>query len=159
VRGTRRSPAATPSSQPELVATSPDLASLARKIDRVVHDLKSEAMLKAVGMEGKKIGTDQIRSDTGGDARMTNWRRGRPINLTPRFDIKSDTSVEIAPPGRARGPVRVLTDGRQAGTSRRGRPVSSSRGKGTWSAAAAEMEQQLPKVAAKHVETVLRKHF
>ena len=92
------------------MATSPDLASLARKIDRVVHDLKSEAMLKAVGMEGKKIGSDQIRSDTGGDARMTNWRRGRPINLTPRFDVKSDTSLENAPPGRPRGPVRVLTD-------------------------------------------------
>jgi len=136
-----------------------DLARLAAKLDKVAKDLTDERLLNAVGMEGKKIGTTEIRADTGGDARMTNWRRGRPINLAARFDVQGADAVQIAPAPRARGPVRVLTSGRQAGQSRRGRPVSASRGKGTWDRAGVEMQTELPKVAAKHTTAVLRKHF
>lgn len=136
-----------------------DLAAFARKVDRVVKDLSDESLLRAVGMAGKRIGTTAIKADTGGDARMRNWRRGRPVNLSARFDEVGTSAVEIAPAARARGPVRVLNDGRQPGTSRRGRPVSGSRGKGTWGQATADMERELPKVAHDHVTKVLRKHF
>ncbi len=136
-----------------------DLARLVVKIERVAKELTDERLLNAAGMEGKRIGTTEIRAATGGDARMTNWRRGRPINLAARFDVQGADAVQIAPAPRARGPVRVLTSGRQAGQSRRGRPVSASRGKGTWDRAGVEMQTELPRVAAKHTTAVLRKHF
>ena len=136
-----------------------DLAAFARKVDKAVKEASDESLLRAVGMAGKRIGTDTIKADTGGDAQMTNWRRGRPINLSARFDEVGTSAVEIAPGVRARGPVRVLNDGRKPGMSRRGRPVSGSRGKGTWGRATDDMERQLPKVAHDHVTKVLRKHF
>jgi hypothetical protein len=135
------------------------LPQLALKLERVAKDLTDAKLLQAVGMEGKRIGTDSIRADTGGDARMSNWRRGRPINLATRFDLVGDSAVEIAPGKRARGPVRVLQDGRRAGVSRKGRPVSASAGKGTWERSTSLMEVELPKVAARHTAQVLRRHF
>ena len=135
------------------------LPQLAFKLERVAKDLTDAKLLQAVGMEGKRIGTDSIRADTGGDARMSNWRRGRPINLATRFDLVGESAVEIAPAKRARGPVRVLNEGRKAGSSRRGRPVSASRGKGTWDRSTQSMGVELPKVAARHTTQVLRKHF
>ena len=138
---------------------STTLPQFSAKLDRIAKELTDERLLNAVGMEGKRIGTTEIRADTGGDAKMTNWRRGRPINLATRFDIQGESTVQIAPAARARGPVRVLTSGRRAGESRRGRPVSASTGKGTWDRAGVDMQTELPKVAAKHTTAVLRKHF
>ena len=80
------------------------------------------------------------------------------MDLKSRFDIVGD-AVVIGPNKRGRGPVRVLNEGRKAGTSRKGRPVSSSRGKGTWNKAQDEMERELPKVARDHTVKVLRKTF
>ena len=136
-----------------------DMAAFARKVDRVVKDLTDESLQKAVGLAGKRIGTDRIKADTGGDARMTNWRRGRPVNLATRYDLVGSNAVQVAPGARARGAVRVLNDGRQAGVSRRGRSYGASRGKGTWGEATQDMERELPKVAHEHVTKVLRKHF
>ena len=48
------------------------LPQLAVKLERVAKDLTDAKMLQAVGMEGKRIGTDSIKADTGGDARMSN---------------------------------------------------------------------------------------
>jgi hypothetical protein len=141
-----------------------DLAGLVVKLERVRNDLTSEALLRDVGMRGKQLGTAAVNADTGGDARMSNWRRGRPINLATRFDVQSESLVQIAPSPRARGPVKVLTYGREAGMSRgtrrrASRPVSASRGKGTWVRAVADMEAELPKVVQRHTVSVLRKHF
>lgn len=136
-----------------------DLRGLSVKLDRLARDLTDRRLLESVGMEGKKIGTAAVRGDTGGDARMSNWRRGRPINLASRYDVVSETAVQIAPGARARGPVRVLTSGRRAGVSRRGRRYGASQGKGTWDRASDEMATQLPKVAQRHTSTVIRKHF
>ena len=141
------------------MGTSVDLASFARKVDKVLDELSNEAMLKQVGMAGKRIGGEEIRADSGGDGKLTNWRRNRPINLAPRFDLKGQNAVEIAPTVRGRGPVRVLNEGRKAGVSRRGRPYGASTGKGTWDRATGEMERELPRVAHEHVTKVLRKHF
>ena len=135
------------------------LAGLARKVQRIEKELSDESLMRAVGMKGKQIGNSAIQSAAGGDLALSNWRRGRPLNLAVRFDNVNPSTLEIGPRPRARGPVRVLTDGRKAGTSRRGRPVSSSRGKGTWDKASAEMDRELPDVARKHTSKVLRKHF
>ena len=138
--------------------SSLDLSAFVAKVERTAKELTDERLLMAVGMAGKRIGTDAVKSDIG-DLSMSNWRRGRPVQLGSRFDVKGDNAVEIGPGKRARGPVRVLTEGRKAGASRKGRPVSSSRGKGTWTAAQTEMERELPKVAHDHVTKVLRRNF
>jgi len=141
-----------------------DLARLAVKIERVAKDLTDAKLLQSVGMEGKKIATAALRADVGGDTSMSNWRRGKPANLTPRFDVTSDSAVEITPPKRGKGPWRVLEEGRKAGMSRgtkkrAPRRVSASRAKGTWSSATETMERDLIKVAERHTTAVLRRHF
>jgi hypothetical protein len=134
-----------------------DLDAFVRKVNKLEKDLTDDALLNAVGMKGKQIGTSAISSEIG-DTSLSNWRRGRPIDMKSRFDIKGD-AVVIGPNKRGRGPVRVLNEGRKAGTSRKGRPVSSSQGKGTWNRAQDEMERELPKVANRHAVKVIRKHF
>lgn len=135
------------------------LAGLARKVQRLEKELSDDSLMKAVGVKGKQIGNQAIQSAAGGDLALSNWRRGRPVNIGVRFDNVNPQTLEIGPRPRGRGPVRVLTDGRKAGVSKRGRPVSASRGKGTWDRASAEMERELPDVARKHTSKVLRKNF
>lgn len=140
-----------------------DLSRFAVKLDRVAKDLTDAKLLQSVGMEGKKIATAALRADIG-DTSMSNWNRKKPINLTPRFDVTSDSAVEIGPPKRGKGPWRVLEEGRKGGMSRgtkkrASRRVSASRGKGTWSSATEMMERDLVKVAERHTTAVLRKHF
>lgn len=139
--------------------TTDSLAGLARKVKRLEKELSDESLMKSVGVKGKQIGNRNIQADAGGDLGLSNWRRGRPINMGVRFDTVSAQTLEIGPRPRARGAVRVLSEGRKAGVSRRGRPVSASRGKGTWDRASAEMERELPRVAEKHTTKVLRRHF
>lgn len=138
-----------------------DLAGFARKLERLQADLVGPGLdraLRQVGMKGKTIATDEVRSALG-DTSMSNWRRGRPIQITSRFDVKGPTSVEIAPNRRAAGPMRVLTDGRRAGVSRKGRRYGATRGRGTWDRAEQKMQDDLPKVMADHARTVLRRTF
>jgi hypothetical protein len=140
-----------------------DLAGLNRKLDKLADSLSKETrkLLNQVGMEGKTIGRGAVQGDIG-DLSMSNWRRGRPIQIALRFDIKSDTSVEIAPVPRASGPLRVLEQGRRAGVSkgrkRKGR-VGATSGRGTWTTATDRMARDLPKVAHEHARTQLRKLF
>ena len=139
--------------------TTDSLAGLARKVKRLEKELSDESLMKSVGVKGKQIGNDAVKASAGGDLSLSNWRRGRPVNMGVRFDTVGAQTLEIGPNKRGRGPVRVLTDGRKVGVSRRGRPVSASRGKGTWDRASAEMERELPRVAEKHTTKVLRRHF
>jgi hypothetical protein len=134
-----------------------DLAQFTAKVNRLERDLTDETMLNSVGMKGKQIGTSAITSAIG-DTSLSNWRRGRPIDMKSRFDVKG-SAVVIGPNRRGQGPTRVLNDGRKAGVSRKGRPVSSSKGRGTWDKAQDEMERELPKVANQHAVKVIRKHF
>lgn len=138
-----------------------DLAGLAYKLEKLSADLRdTRKVLTRVGMEGKGIANAAVRGDLG-DMAMSNWRRGRPIQITSRFEL-SDSAVEILPAKRATGPMRVLQDGRRAGLSkgrkRKGR-VGATAGRGTWSDATSKMEAELPKVVHDHVRTVLRKTF
>jgi hypothetical protein len=124
-----------------------DLAGLNRKLDNLADSLSKDTrkLLNQVGMEGKTIG-----------------RRGRPIQIALRFDIKSDTSVEMLPAPRAAGPMRVLEQGRRGGVSkgrkRKGR-VGSTAGRGTWTTAVNRMADDLPKVVHRHTQATLRKLF
>jgi hypothetical protein len=138
------------------------LRDLSARLDGLAKDLGGDAMRKVmtdVGVEGKKSIDAAVRTDLG-DTSFSNWRRGRPIQIGGRFDLKSDTSLEMLPARRAAGPMRVLTDGRAAGISkgrkRQGR-VGSTRGRGTWTEAEREIEQELPKQALDAIERLVRK--
>jgi hypothetical protein len=161
------------------VATSPDLAAFALKVDKVLNELDDPGLFRAVGMEGKKLADRAVRNDIG-DMSMSGWRRGNPFDVKSRFDV-AERTVEISPERRAKGPMRVLEEGRKAynaGDSRSSgsrvrkrdgaviaktrkvkRNVGAHGGKGTWSDATADMERELPKAAHQHVTRVLRKHF
>jgi hypothetical protein len=94
-----------------------------------------------------------------GDLSMSNWRRGKPIQVTGRFDVDG-SKVTVTPAPRARGPMRVLEDGRQARgaqskvsfrtlksgavKARRGKTTArggATRGRGTWTDAAGNMDR------------------
>jgi hypothetical protein len=138
------------------------LPQLAVKLQRVSDDIGDNAkVLRQVGMEGKDIIKRAVSSDLG-DTSFSNWRRGRPVQILGRFDAQGTSAVEISPAGRARGPMRVLEQGRRAGVSkgrkRKGR-VGATAGRRSWTDAVQRMETELPKVMREHVQTVLRKHF
>lgn len=143
-----------------------ELPALERKLEGLADAFEGRALRAAItkaGGEGKKLAAEALKGDIG-DMSMSNWRRGKPINLAVRYDVKADTAVEIGPNKRAAGPWRVLEEGRKSGTSkgsrkRAPRPVSSSRGKSTWSDATERMEKELPIVVADAVRDVLRKTF
>jgi hypothetical protein len=139
-----------------------DLSAFARKMDRLATEFGDRAIAdlnKRVGMETKKDVDAAVRGDLG-DLSMSNWRRGRPIQVSGRFDVEGDSLI-ISPAARARGPMRVLEDGRRAGQSRgtrrrASRRVSSSRGKSTWSDAVRIMERGVPGRIAKQVNRAIR---
>jgi hypothetical protein len=139
-----------------------DFASFSRKIDRLATEFGDRAIAdlnKRVGMETKKDVDAAVRGDLG-DLSMSNWRRGRPIQVSGRFDVEGDSLI-ISPAARARGPMRVLEDGRKAGVARArrgraGRRVSASRGKSTWSDAVSIMEREVPERIAKAVNRAIR---
>jgi hypothetical protein len=139
-----------------------DFSALARKVDRLATEFSDRAIAdlnKRVGMETKKDVDAAVKGDLG-DLSMSNWRRGKPIQVTGRFDIDGDSLV-ISPAARSRGPMRVLEDGRRAGTARgtrrrRSRPVSATAGKSTWSDAVQIMEREVPGRIAKQVNKAIR---
>jgi hypothetical protein len=114
---------------------------------------KTRAMAKAVSDEGplialakssKSILESEARSDMGGDMALSNWRRGKPVQVRIRDDIKQRGHVgylKIAP--RPIGPMQVITHGRKAGVSNRrksrGRGYGPSAGKGTWTRGKAQV--------------------
>jgi hypothetical protein len=139
-----------------------DFSAFSRKIDRLATELGDRAIAdlnKRVGMETKGDVNKAVQGDLG-DLSMSNWRRGRPIQISGRFDVEGGDLI-ISPAARARGPMRVLEDGRRAGRSRgtrrrASRPVSSSRGKSTWSDAVRIMEREVPGRIAKQVNKAIR---
>lgn len=132
-------------------------AGFERKLAAIERDLTDKRTLTRLGVQAKGDAVEALRADIG-DQSLSNWRRRRPIDLTPRFEIEGD-QVHVAPKRGAVGPTRVLTAGRQAGVSRRGRPVSASRGKGTWDDAVELMERRTPERVHREVQAVLRRHL
>lgn len=148
-----------------------DFASFAHKIDRLERELDGRALaekLAKIGKAAKDDAADAVRGDLG-DLSMSHWRRGRPIQITARYDVVSDHEIEVSPAPRARGPWRVLEDGRRGGAATdlvlvgrarrdgtrrarsRGRNSGSTAGKQTWSDAVRLMDQRTPERVEKHV--------
>jgi hypothetical protein len=168
-----------------------DLGAFARKLDRLEKDLAgksgAEARMARYGRLGKDAAIQALSSDIG-DSSMSGWRRGRPIDLKPAYEVLSAHEVEIAPRKRQRGPWRVLESGRNQGNAsgfsgpainrstgltartksggirkQRGRKASRwngyTRGKDTWSDARRLMEKRFFRAVHEDTTKVLRKHF
>jgi hypothetical protein len=157
-----------------------DLGSFAAKVGKFGKMLDAgpdrDRMLKAIGMRGKADAADALQADIG-DMSMSNWRRGRPFDLSSEFELISKDQVEVRPYKRARGPWRVLEDGRRAGSSydlvqvgrvrkdgtrrgkSRGRNQGETQGKGTWSDALALMDKSAPEIIDQHVKKARREAF
>jgi hypothetical protein len=154
-------------------------ASFNRKLDDFRSELdgtKLKAKLEDVGKAAKGDAAKALAADIG-DQSMSNWWRGRPINLAARYELKGDSSIEVTPAPRARGPWRVLEDGRRGGSATdlvlvgrvrkksgtrrarsRGRNQGATAGKNTWSDAVQIMERETPKRVDRYVvEAAIRK--
>ena len=132
-------------------------------LEKELDGAGKKRMLDTLGKGGKEDAYAAVAGDLG-DHSMSHWWRGRPIDINARYDVKGD-SVEITPAGRARGPWRVLEDGRKGGGSHdlvlvgrvrkdgtrrarsRGRTSGATRGKGTWTDAERLLEKNTPKRA------------
>lgn len=133
-----------------------------------------EEFLRDVGDAGKVAAADALAADIG-DQSMSNWRRGNPFDLAAKYDLVHGSAVEILPRPRARGPWRVLEEGRkpggaydlvQVGRARkdgtrraksRGRNQGATAGKGTWSDALQIIEKDVPARLGKHVQISIRR--
>jgi hypothetical protein len=157
-----------------------DLSAFARKLDRVERDLAGkaggEARMGRYGRIGKEAAIQALASDIG-DASMSNWRRGRPIDLKPAYEVLSNHEVEVAPRPRQRGPWRVLEDGRRArglgdsvrtkrrrkdgtfGQRKAKRAVGAAPGKSTWTDARRLIDKRFVRAVHEDTTKVLRKHF
>lgn len=166
-----------------------DFAAFTKKIDGVVKEFDGTAgkqRLQRVAMQTKKDVDEAVRDDLG-DQSMSGWRRGNPVQIKGRFDVKSDHEFDVLPDKRGSGPMRVLQDGRNQGNSgglagpgiskdgttrrtksgqvakvraRKGKRWNGrTSGKGTWSDAVHLMEQRVPERVDKEVVKALRRHL
>lgn len=149
-----------------------DLADAAR-----VFDASGVTVLEAAGLELKPNVGQAVRRDIG-DQSMSGWRRGRPIEIDGRYDVRGDVLV-ITPERKAIGPMSVLSFGRKgyaAGDSRASgtytskrtgerktktrkvsRSLGATRGKGTWGDAELLLERDAPRAVERAVVKVARK--
>jgi len=157
------------------------LGSYGHKLGRIANDLTGKAMraqLDAVGVGAKRDAAQALRADLG-DEDMSNWprRSGKAARLSVRYDVKSDTSIEVAPTPRARGAWRILEDGRQAsskgdayskgkvrkdGTRKqyaRKRTSGATAAKRTWSEAVEVMERNTPRRVDRAVGDLIAKNL
>lgn len=153
-------------------------ASFSGRVERFADDVAGRALretLEKIGQAAKKDAAEAVSGDLG-DLSMSNWRRGRPIPIQARYEVRSDHEVELMPTPRSRGPWRVLEDGRQAvaaggqvevgrrrkdGTRRtkRSRGQGSTRAKQTWSDAMALMDRRTPDRIDAEVKRAIRRRF
>jgi len=155
------------------------LASFGRRVEGFADDLGGQVLRVAseqVGKAAKGDATEAVRGDLG-DESMSHWRRKSPIPIGARYDLRSDHQGEGLPTPRARGPWRVLEDGRSAGAATdvvqvgrvrkngtrraksRGRNQGGSRGRGTWTAAVKLMADRTPGRVNKELGRSMSRHF
>lgn len=99
---------------------------LARKLGQLEKEMSGEAAQQAmtkIGVEAKKEAVKAVREDLG-DESMSGWWKPtqkrptrKPIPIVTQFDVIGDSVIEIVPRGSAKGPWRVLEEGRKAGTA------------------------------------------
>jgi hypothetical protein len=114
-------------------------AVVARKMRAMEKAVTGRGPLIGLARRSKTILEAEARRDMGGDTGLSNWRRGKPVQVRMRDNIitsagDAEQTLKITP--RPIGPMSVITYGRKAGVSSRrktkGRRYGSSRGKGTW---------------------------
>ena len=159
------------------MADAGDLDVLSRKMYKLAAGFTGPARERVIRKLDKPLQADVERAVKGdiGDLSMSGWRRGKPIQITPVVKV-SDDLLSVAPQGRAIGPMRVLTDGRNAAGGFQGPGVNArtgatkrtkrgnvskvrarrgfngtTQGKGTWDDAVKLMEATAPKVLEKAV--------
>lgn len=106
-----------------------DLQRLQARCSALLLGLKGPLLddaLTRVGVDTKGLVRAAVAADIGDDS-MSGWRRGNPIAIVGRFDVFAGDSVRgddtsekalvVRPASRARGPMRVLEQGRHMGNS------------------------------------------
>lgn len=156
-----------------------DFATVGRKFEAFADDLAGRTLaevMERLGQAAKKDAAEAVTGDIG-DLSMSNWWRGRPIQIQARYDVVSDHEVEVTPQPRSRGPWRVLEEGRRGGAASdlvlvgrarkdgtrrgrsRGRNVGATAGKQTWSDAERLMDERTPKRVDAEVRAAARRRF
>lgn len=142
-----------------------------KAIEAVITDDNADR-LKKVGKKSEADVENAVRGDLG-DLSLSNWRRGDPIEITGWSEVRSSHEVEVGPRKIARGPMRVLSEGREsysagdrrfngyrvrkrdgaviAKTRKARTNVFASSGRGTWERAKSAIEKN----AAKRMQEVL----
>jgi hypothetical protein len=118
-----------------------------RKMQALEKSVTGKGPMIGVAKWSKQILESEARKDMGADMALSNWRRSKPVKVRVRDDFISPQELKITP--RPVGPMQVITHGRSAGVSNRrktkGRPISSSRGKGTWTRGRVRVERDAPR--------------
>lgn len=153
--------------------TGQSFAQLERKFQQLAKELDGGSMRDRLDRVGKVSHGDidaAIRGDLG-DSSMSGWRRGRPIEITGTHRVVGDSALFFSA-GKASAQMRVLQSGRNQGSSGMAGPGVSAdgttrrtkagnvvrararvgrqwngttRGKGTWDAAANRLAANVPK--------------
>lgn len=92
-----------------------DLDPFIRKLNTFSRDLDGEGMkqlVNAIGMGAKGDIDKAVSAEIGSDQAMRGWWPGDPVKVAGRYQLTGD-AIEVTP-GRGRGPMRVLEDGRRA---------------------------------------------
>jgi hypothetical protein len=157
-------------------------AGLDRKLDLWAKEMSGKpgqarvlAVAKAVApLVDQAVRSTPAASGTLSDGSMSNWRRGKPIVLVGRVKVRGS---EVAIEPNAKGPMRVLQDGRQASVqgpritsggksgvrkvsrARQKRASHASAGKGTWTNATDNIVKAAPPLMAEQVEEAMAKFF
>lgn len=153
-----------------------DLDALTRKLQRLAAGFDGPTKVRVLKKIDKPLQADvekAVRTDLG-DLSMSGWRRGRPVPIIPTARVRTD-GIAVSPAGRAIGPMRTLSEGRNGGGGFQGPGVNArtgatkrtkkgnlarvrarrnngtTRGKGTWTDAVRLMQDTAPKVLRKAV--------
>lgn len=144
------------------------------KIEAALDGPDKAKLLRDLGQKAKDDDVPKAVQGDLGDKSMSNWWRGREIEVAARYDVVNQHAVDILPSKRSRGPWRVLEEGRKPGgafdlvlvgkvrkdgTRRgrsRGRNQGATEGKQTWTDATELMAKNTPERVAEAYNAVQR---
>ena len=156
--------------------------SLDKKLDMLAREVSGkagQARVLAVAKTVAPLVDEAVRHTpaahgTLADGSMSGWRRTKPIVLVGRVKV---SGAEVAIEPNAKGPMRVLQDGRQASVqgplitsggksgkrrvskARRKRYSVAAEGKGTWTDATEKIVAAAPPLMAKELEASMDRLF
>lgn len=158
-----------------------DLDPFIKKLNTFSRDLNGDGMqqlVNAIGMGAKQDVDAAVRADLG-DQSMSGWHRGKPVQISGRYEMTGD-AIEVTP-GRTRAMMRVLEDGRRAHragdqrlksrykakktglvkerTATVTRNVGATRPKNTWSEAVERIVKETPTRASEAFRKIISRSF